>query len=53
MGKLVQERTNAGDRHFFNIVMVNEINFDFQRERRQREKRKREREREREERKKL
>ena len=33
MGILVQKRTNAGGRHFFNVAMVNEINFDLQRER--------------------
>ena len=30
---LVQERTNAGSGHFFNVAMVNEINFNLQRER--------------------
>ena len=30
---LVEERTNAGGRHFFNIAVVKEINFDLQRER--------------------
>ena len=30
---LVQERTNAGGRHIFNVAVVNEINFDLQRER--------------------
>ena len=30
---LIQERTNAGGRHIFNIAAVNEISFDLQRER--------------------
>ena len=27
---LVQERTNAGGRHIFNVAVVNKINFDLQ-----------------------